>query len=186
MFYALLSTDFFNAVVKIFGDSRVAGVGFFIVCINWRFNMLGCSRSRHTIHHFRFICVEKAMSYLLMWWSKTWWIGIIVALTFIAATPFGRTIRKVLKAWRDTSSRSLYRKSGWFTFRPMILWMTLQKWYTSQRIRNPQIYKIVYVGKYSFLALAESGGFGVLIFFLLIIFKKLRTQHIVVRHLFYF
>jgi len=35
-----------------------------IVCINERFNMLGCSRSRHTIHHFRFIRVEKAMSYL--------------------------------------------------------------------------------------------------------------------------
>ena len=30
-----------------------------IVCINGRFNMLGCSRSRHTIHHFRFIRIEK-------------------------------------------------------------------------------------------------------------------------------
>ena len=35
-----------------------------------------------------------------------------VDLTFIAAKPFGRTIRKVLKAWHDTSFGPLSRKSG--------------------------------------------------------------------------
>jgi len=32
-----------------------------IVYINGRFNMLGCSRRRHTIHHFQFIRIEKAI-----------------------------------------------------------------------------------------------------------------------------
>jgi hypothetical protein len=35
-----------------------------------------------------------------------------VDLTFIAAKPFGRTIRKVLKAWHDTSFGPLSPKSG--------------------------------------------------------------------------
>jgi len=37
-----------------------------VVCINGRFNMLGCSSNRHTIHHFRFIRFEKATSYLYL------------------------------------------------------------------------------------------------------------------------
>jgi hypothetical protein len=35
-----------------------------IVCVNGCFNMLCWSWSRYTIHHFRFIRTEKAMSYL--------------------------------------------------------------------------------------------------------------------------
>ena len=35
-----------------------------IVCVNGRFNMLGCSRFRYTILQFRFIRFGKATSYL--------------------------------------------------------------------------------------------------------------------------
>ena len=35
-----------------------------IVCVNGRFNMLGCSWTRYTIHHFRFIRFKKATFYL--------------------------------------------------------------------------------------------------------------------------
>jgi hypothetical protein len=51
-----------------------------IVYINGRFNILGCRRSRHTIHHFRFVRFEKAMSYLSTMTHRPWFTSILVRL----------------------------------------------------------------------------------------------------------
>jgi len=56
-----------------------------------------------------------------------------VDLTFIAAKPFGRAIRKVLKAWHDTSFGPLSPKSGWHISRRRIHPIGLPKWSISQR-----------------------------------------------------